>query len=222
MYFWIIQSDGQILPQQTVQPLTLDEMSSSLVLNKQQAFDMEIKRKLGTSIAKPPDTTDLSQFTPYEDDENGVFEMTSTDDDSYDKLVNAEVILHHQDKQSHATVVVKHLDSDGQENGRSNDNPVLDTTVYNGMFCNGTIKQYAANVIAQNMWAQVDEEGHQYLVLNSIVNHKKDETAVEKPDQYIVTKQGRKKLRQTTTGWYLSVQWKTGEQQWIPLKDLKE
>ncbi len=35
-------------------------------------------------------------------------------------------------------------------------------------------------------------------------------------------KNGRKKLCQTTKGWGLCVQWKSGEEQWIPLRILKE
>ena len=72
------------------------------------------------------------------------------------------------------------------------------------------------------MWAQVDAEGNQYLVLDAITDHRRLDNAVSKPDQYITTKCGQRKLRQTTIGWDMCVQWKTGEEQWVPLKDLKE
>ena len=222
MCFWILRSDGRVIPRQTVRVLTSEEINSPLEINKRNAFDKGISNKLGNSIAAPPTEVNLDDFVPYEDDEGTAFEMSNTDDEDYDRLVNAEVILPHRDKQSHATVIGKHVDSDGQEKGRSHDNPILDTTVYDVMFHDGTVKQYSANITAQNMWAQVDHEGHQYLTLDSIIDHRKDDTAVDKEDQYLVTKRGRKKLRQTTTRWHFVVQWKTGEQQWVPLKDLKE
>ena len=87
-------------------------------------------------------------------------------------------------------------------------------------FPDGTVKQYAANVIADNMFAQVDESGHAYLLLDSITGHRSNDDAVQSKDQYMMLKNGRRKLRQTTKGWDLCVLWRTGEEQWIPLKIL--
>ncbi len=44
----------------------------------------------------------------------------------------------------------------------------------------GQTTELAANVIAQNMFAQCDSEGNQYLLLAGIVDHRKDTSAVEK------------------------------------------
>ncbi len=41
-------------------------------------------------------------------------------------------------------------------------------------------------------------------------------------DKYFVTKSGTKRMRQTTVGWKLLVQWNDGSRQWIDLKILKE
>ena len=41
------------------------------------------------------------------------------------------------------------------------------------------------------------------------------------PVLYINTKSGQKRVRQTTSGWNLLVQWKNGTQEWVPLKILK-
>ena len=114
------------------------------------------------------------------------------------------------------------LGKEGKVKGRLDDNPLLNTRIYDVMFPDGAVKQYAATVIAENMWAQVDHEGHQYLLLDHITDHRSDDTAIKKDDQYIVTKRGKRHLRQTTKGWSLCVLWKNGSQQWISLKDLKE
>ena len=58
-------------------------------------------------------------------------------------------------------------------------------------------------------------------MIDSIVDHRKTQEAVERANQYFMTNSGRKKLRQTTRGWDLCVLWKNGEEQWIPLRELK-
>ena len=117
----------------------------------------------------------------------------------------------------HATVVGPARDSNGKAKGRLHDNPILNSRVYDVMFPDGAVKQYAANIIAENMWAQVDDEGHQYMMLDEITDHRKDQSAVTKDTQYVVTKRGNQKLRQMTIGWDLCVLWKDGTQQWIGL-----
>ncbi len=90
------------------------------------------------------------------------------------------------------------------------------------MFPDEAVKQYSANIIAENMWAQVDHEGHQYRMLEAVTVHRKNGNAVEKSDQYVYTKQGKRKQRQTTSGWDMCVLWRDGSEQWIPLKEIKE
>ena len=50
-------------------------------------------------------------------------------------------------------------------------NPILDTSIYDVMFPDGSIQQYAANIIAEHMYSQVDEDGNRYQLLESIINH---------------------------------------------------
>ena len=78
------------------------------------------------------------------------------------------------------------------------------------------------NIIADNMFAQVDENGHSYLMLDAITGHRSSEDVVTSTDQYMILKNGQRKLRQTTRGWDLCVQWRTGDEQWLPLRVLKE
>ena len=146
--------------------------------------------------------------------------LPETDDCEYDYLINAEVLLPHRDEQTQATVLSPTKSNDGEETGRHSANPILNTKIYDVMFPDGAVKQYAANVIAENMWAQVDQEGHQYRILEGITGHRKDSNAVERKDQFVKTKKGRQ-LRQTTAGWDLCVAWKDGSEQWVKLKDIK-
>ena len=44
----------------------------------------------------------------------------------------------------------------------------------------GTVLEYAANIIAENIYSQVDDEGKQQVLIEDIVDHKSDATAVPK------------------------------------------
>ena len=54
---------------------------------------------------------------------------------------------------------------DGEPIGRAHTNPLFDTREYDIEFTDGAIERYTANVIAENMFAQVDEEGNMYMIL---------------------------------------------------------
>ena len=72
--------------------------------------------------------------------------------------------------------------------GRQDDNPMLNTAVYDVQFPDGAIKQYSANTIAENLYAQVDIDGHTSLVLEAIVDHRTDEEAIKKENKFFKTK----------------------------------
>lgn len=220
---WILRVDGRIISRQTVRPLTEEEINSPMEKARRQAFDEAITKKLGDSMSVPSKNEPV-EYVPYDDDDIGTAEvdMPETDDDQYDLLVNSEVLLPHMDKQSHAVVIGRHKDDEGNFMGRVDPNPVLNTALYDVAFPDGTVKQYAANTIADNLFSQVDPDGHTHLLLDSITDHRMSEDAVKIKNQYMVMKNGRKKLRQTTKGWDLCVQWRSGEEQWIPLRILKE
>ena len=63
-------------------------------------------------------------------------------------------------------------------------NPILDTWTYEVEFPDGQIAEYSANIIAENMYAQCDTEGNQYLLLREIVDWKMDDSATSLPDWY--------------------------------------
>jgi hypothetical protein len=53
--------------------------------------------------------------------------------------------------------------------------------MYEVEFPDGQVKEYAANVIAKNMLSQIDGDGFSTTLMESIVDHMKDEsTAVPK------------------------------------------
>ena len=79
---------------------------------------------------------------------------------------------------SKATVVCRKRDHDGRPIGKRHANPLLDTRLYEVEFPDGTTKAVSANLIAENLLSQVDEEGRSYSILGEIVDHQITERMV--------------------------------------------
>ena len=87
---------------------------------------------------------------------------------------------------------------------------------------NGTHNWYFGNVIAENPYSQIDLEGHQFLVLEEILDHCKHGTAIEVADVFTIGANGNRHPKKTTWGWELNMKMKEGFSKWVALKDLKE
>lgn len=94
--------------------------------------------------------------------------------------------------------------------------------VYYVNFLDGVIKEYAANIIAGNMYTQVDPQGYSHTILDCILDFKKDDTTLSKDDMYINTKSSRHCTTQSTSRWKFLIQYKDVSEQWLPLKFLKK
>jgi hypothetical protein len=137
-------------------------------------------------------------------------------------MINAKVLLPQREILKSAKVKGRNKDSDGNITGTYNSNPLLNSLLYDVEFPDSAIRQYVANTIAQNMYAQVDSEGFSTSILESIFDHAKDENAVPKSASYISTPSGQRHQHHTTAGWKFLVRFKDGDEMWVPLKLLKE
>ena len=76
-------------------------------------------------------------------------------------------------------------------------------------------------MIAENMYAQVNDEGNEYLLLSEITNHKSDVSAIQIADGMTQSANRQEKPKVTTRGWHLLVQWKDGMVSWEKLANIK-
>ena len=113
-------------------------------------------------------------------------------------------------------------DNEGRPIGRAHKNPILDTRMFEVEFQDGHTQAMSANAIAENLFAQVDADGHRMLLMEEIIDHRAGPTAVKQADAFIRTTSGQQRRRPTTKGWELLIQWKDGSSTWTPLKDIKE
>ena len=235
----ILNFKGNVLPRRTVRRLKLAEIESESEKQKRSAFTTNIMKRLGDSLSLPPSLLKPESMNPLDydprdqDDQEPIGWIDGDPIDSTnnsavfehslsDTLIGAEVLLPHGDEVKAARLKGRHKNENGKIIGAFNDNPLLNSLIYDVEFPDGTIREYAANVIAQNMYSSLDENGFSKLILDSILEHAKDNSATDKADKYIITKKGRRRLRKSTIGWKILVRWKDGNEQWVPLRLLKD
>ena len=69
-------------------------------------------------------------------------------------------------------VTSRKRDKDGNPIGLANANPILDTREYMFTFDNGNKTILNANLIAEAMYVQCNPDGNQYVLLDSIIDHR--------------------------------------------------
>ena len=79
-----------------------------------------------------------------------------------------------------------------------------------------------ANLIAENIYSQVDEEGQLYTLMSEIIDHKSNGLALSKDDGFYLDCYGKQQPRMTTHGWKLLVEWKDGNSSRVSLNDMKD
>ena len=85
--------------------------------------------------------------------------------------------------------------------GEASDNPILSTAIYHVESPDGKIEEYTANVIAGNLFSNVDDDGYNFDYLYERIGHRKDEAAISKDKGFIETKFGVKRRVITIKGW---------------------
>jgi len=231
---WILKSNGRVVPRRTHRPLTVPELHSGHEQEKRTLFDAMIERKYGKAMhgTKPKQADDFEEYSTPEEEAKMVIDIEDTVDASgrmlnqnpaYDKLLQAEVLLQLDGQSKRGKVTQRAVGPDGEQRGRYDENPILNSIVYEIEFTDGTIREYSANIIAENLLNQVDDDGFSTTMLKAIVDYQRDDAvAVPQSEGYVITKSGQRRLRKTTSGWKLLVQWADDSETWIPLRHMKE
>ena len=165
--------------------MTEDEVNNPEEVKKRDDFDRQIKIKLGPAT-KSLDFDDESQtpvFQLYEDDDDGVIDHAKEAEEeptpiSFDNYIGAEVTLPRGDEMVSGTVKSRVKDHEGDPIGIANQNPILDTRVYEVEFTNGGRVELGANIIAECMYTQCDDKGKQFCLMEAIVDHNMTDDAV--------------------------------------------
>jgi Reverse transcriptase (RNA-dependent DNA polymerase) len=241
--YWLLLESGNVIARTTVQHVTREDLLNDDVKVEVNRFDQAVCERLNEQgfLAQ---NADASFFLQDEDDNSGLGAATVTtptdaeygdmltadalesddiDEEAIDKYLNAELIFDvGTGSERRGRVIKRAKGTTGDAIGKAHANPLFDTREYVVEFTDGTTENYFANVIAENMCAQIDSEGKQYQLLQEIVDHRSDNTAVTIDNGFTVSRNGNRVPRPTTRGWSLLVNWKDGSTDWVKLKDLKD
>ena len=226
--YWILPISGLPIVSSTVQSITQEEMRDPSVYNLLADFDEKVKQKflvkdLKVDLTGVPDWSLLDdELTASVIDNVEIMEADDADVATFDKLVGAGVSIVRGGERMKGVVKSRALDEYGNLKGKSNPNPLLDTSEYYVEFEDGSNDHFTANIIAENVFSQVDEEGREHLLVEEIVGHRKTDAALTRENCWMPSRNGQQRMRRTTKGWMFLVQWKDGSSNWIPLKDLKD
>ena len=150
-------------------------------------------------------------------------ERTNEEYGNPDPYLYMELGLHRGEEGiHHARVKRRAVDDEGRPLGIANNNPLLDSRQYEVQYLDGGTEILTANIIAENMLAQVDEEGHRSLLLDEIEDFRTTGAAIKESESTYKTKTGVERRKRTTKGWEFYVRWKDGSSDWITMKDLKD
>lgn len=236
---YVLKANGYVIPRRSLRPLTVAEKHSSTEEKKRELFDSLIKKRYGTGFEPMMEKHRIKHEEPnseeYEDSEETQRIIPHVEDmvdssgrllnqqPAYDVLLNAEVFMQHGDEKALGKVMRRALGPDGKTTGTYDPNPYLNSVIYEVELPDGAIKEVSANLIAENILSQVDDDGFSTRLLDAVIDYRKDSSlAVSQADQHVYTQSGQRRMRKTTVGWDLLVKWKDGSEAWLALKDLKE
>jgi len=234
---YILLFNGSFIARSSVVPIESHELLSDEMKLQCLKFTTSVEEKLGTAREAVYDSSNPSKiyydafFDDPADDDNElpygdeVHEaVTAETDAAYLEEMDEMIGLSIQVEDQHNAVPIlaeikkRKRNSQGDVIGEKNDNPLLDTRIYILEYPDGRVAEYGMNIIAENLLAQIDEEGFDCALLKEIIDCRFDSnTAVSRFD--CESSNGAPVI--TTRGVDLQVIWHDQSTSWIPLKDMK-
>ena len=140
--------------------------------------DMDLVDEILKGKRPGPGESDDDPTVETVEDGPDIVEADDIQHEAFDKHISAKVCLPRGDNMAYGTVLKRKRDADGELVGKSNANPLLDTSTYEVKFDDGEVDTYSANLIAEHVYSQVDDDGYNYYVFDEIIDHQCDETAL--------------------------------------------
>ncbi len=172
----ILKSNGQTVCRSTLRHLNDKEIHYPIHQEMRKVFNETITHHLIPNATKQDfPAEDLTpDYVFYDDDhdldpDHSDLEVTPEMGDNY---LNAEISVPRGGTLMKGRVTSRKRDKDGNPVRRANANPILDTRKYTFTFDDGDDTVLNANLIAEEMYVQRDPDGNQYVLLDSIIDHR--------------------------------------------------
>ena len=221
MTYWILTENGHVIARSTVQHITISDMATDAIRARVSAFDAALLERLrddNFQIEHPNPVFYLQDDVHFDDDaandippvaeygdmiQPAMKESGDIEFETFDQYINAEFRINQDGDAAMAKVIKRARDNEGNPIGKRHANPLLDTREYECELEDGTVARYYANVIAENIFAQCDDDGRRHAILDEIIDHKADKRALRADNGFISTKHGKRVPKKTTKGWKL-------------------
>ena len=238
MCYWLLPVSGKPIVTTTLQHVTGEDYRNPDLKSRIDDFNRQLSIRLDDTNFVLPGNEDIDYYAqdvydiPLQresmngDSSNGdSSDNADNEPEQFDKLIGATFLLDPLAAPGNvattATVIKRKLDPLGIPLGKYHPNPLLDTREYEVELEDGTYDSYFANTIAENLWSQCDVEGRQFNIVREIVGHKTDGHALSISDgTYMVN--GQQRMKKTTAGWKINVEFADGTTDWLPLRDVKD
>jgi hypothetical protein len=234
MAYSIITRSGRVIMHKAMWGVDEEELSTDAIWEQLTLLDESIKDRIGNQIKN--DKAACEPGFDHEDAPEGLFDneeepiadliepdlATPEADEytleAYSEYLMAEVVLPHGGESASVKVTMCKRNALGRPIGPGQ--PMLDTRMYEVEFPDGSTEAVMTNLIAENLYLQVNAEGNSFSVIKEIIDHRKDGHALSKDNGTTNIRQRR--LKCTTQGWDHKCKLGDGTMTWIPLKDLKD
>ena len=97
-------------------------------------------------------------------------------------------------------VVKGSKDNEGNVIGLANQNPIMDTIMYEVQLLDCKTQELSENVIIENIFAQVNQEGRRHILLESIIIIRTNEQGMSYKDSLIASKNRMKREKNNNQG----------------------
>lgn len=240
--FWVMNNNGKVIAKSTVIPLEPAEHEVQEVKDRMDDLNKTITEKISDyKNALHEEVTEIPDFDEEELDaqlgfcfdisnkelkgsdndgleEDNIPDLDGTshevDSSAFDKFLGINVNISASDGKSTVIrkVTKRKRDHGNALIGQYNENPILNTALYQVETPDRNIHTYTTNRITEQIWNQVDDD---YNVLYKIIGHRKESDAVSKDEGFNTTASGTRKRVVTTKGWMIEVKWETGETSFV-------
>jgi len=218
--YFVLTINGSIIPRSDVIPMTEEERNNPKFIHMLQHFDDTINKNNADDLL-PKDEVDM--FTYFQGRKEVISKQppgdldpardncygTVTKDISlpFDEFIGQLVRVPFQEGTAVVKILNKHKKFDTNLKGGDGSS----TDVYTARLPDGSEREYTKNMVAENLYAQCDNDGNVMRLVDEIVDHRSDNTATKVSDgKYFDQRTQAWRNRKNLKGWELSsVPWRT-------------
>jgi len=214
----LLTAKAQVIIRSSVSPLKKEEREAEDIKQMKSEFTQELSRRLESKQGgETPDTMNYDKysiiaddsgpsFVMYEDDEKDEFILSDYNEEEnqieFDKYISSTV-RHMEDNMEQVGITKgRKRGPDGKFIGKYNENPILDTSVYEIEFQDGRVESYFANQIVECILDESEAEANITHHIKDFVDHRRDSKALTSDEAFLRVK-GKTIPKRTTKDWHI-------------------